>query len=676
MFAFLDRFSIRIKLWFANGLLLLILLVVSLTGWFSLRQVDREVTAIAENIQPAVIRAMEFNATVHKSIAALGLYVKSANPEFEQEYINSIEDLQQRLQQLESLDVINNDVNLQQSLQLIRADLDNYSTYKDRFVSLVSDAASNMSALKVMQESLNPTARNLYQALAEMVLAERDEDLDEDRKALLINIQEMRYSVLQVVSSVRGFVGLRTDSFKDNAVIYREKVQNFMDKIQQQSDDDLLTFEQADAFDRIKRDVPVFFTESEKVINIMSSDKAFLDTYLIKNEIGPLTAQMTAQVSQLVNNLRQLSDDMRNQMQVNSSATVSLLWVMLIMGFVIGGGVAAINSRQIVCKLDQAVHAMEEISAGEGDLSKDLQIVGSDELARLAKAFNGFLVRLRETVNSVSHAVNQLNHAVTDLGTISKDTASGAMQTRQQTSSMAESMHEILQSSHDVAEQASLASSEANNAANAASNGEQIVQQTVVSINELAGEVEQTSAVINALEQGSDKIGAVIGVIRGIAEQTNLLALNAAIEAARAGDQGRGFAVVADEVRTLASRTQESTQEISQVIEQLQASSHQAVKAMQSSREKTTHTVSKAEETRQSLAKVNQAILAINQMNLQITSAAESQSSLVNSVNGTVQDISQVAEQSANAIQNLESASQQMAAVAAELHHLVGGFKT
>ena len=676
MFAFLDRFSIRIKLWFANGLLLLILLVVSLTGWFSLRQVDREVTAIAENIQPAVIRAMEFNATVHKSIAALGLYVKSANPEFEQEYINSIEDLQQRLQQLESLDVINNDVNLQQSLQLIRADLDNYSTYKDRFVSLVSDAASNMSALKVMQESLNPTARNLYQALAEMVLAERDEDLDEDRKALLINIQEMRYSVLQVVSSVRGFVGLRTDSFKDNAVIYREKVQNFMDKIQQQSDDDLLTFEQADAFDRIKRDVPVFFTESEKVINIMSSDKAFLDTYLIKNEIGPLTARMTAQVSQLVNNLRQLSDDMRNQMQVNSSATVSLLWVMLIMGFVIGGGVAAINSRQIVCKLDQAVHAMEEISAGEGDLSKDLQIVGSDELARLAKAFNGFLVRLRETVNSVSHAVNQLNHAVTDLGTISKDTASGAMQTRQQTSSMAESMHEILQSSHDVAEQASLASSEANNAANAASNGEQIVQQTVVSINELAGEVEQTSAVINALEQGSDKIGAVIGVIRGIAEQTNLLALNAAIEAARAGDQGRGFAVVADEVRTLASRTQESTQEISQVIEQLQASSHQAVKAMQSSREKTTHTVSKAEETRQSLAKVNQAILAINQMNLQITSAAESQSSLVNSVNGTVQDISQVAEQSANAIQNLESASQQMAAVAAELHHLVGGFKT
>jgi len=676
MFAFLDRFSIRIKLWFANGLLLLILLVVSLTGWFSLRQVDREVTAIAENIQPAVIRAMEFNATVHKSIAALGLYVKSANPEFEQEYINSIEDLQQRLQQLESLDVINNDVNLQQSLQLIRADLDNYSTYKDRFVSLVFDAASNMSALKVMQESLNPTARNLYQALAEMVLAERDEDLDEDRKALLINIQEMRYSVLQVVSSVRGFVGLRTDSFKDNAVIYREKVQNFMDKIQQQSDDDLLTFEQADAFDRIKRDVPVFFTESEKVINIMSSDKAFLDTYLIKNEIGPLTAQMTAQVSQLVNNLRQLSDDMRNQMQVNSSATVSLLWVMLIMGFVIGGGVAAINSRQIVCKLDQAVHAMEEISAGEGDLSKDLQIVGSDELARLAKAFNGFLVRLRETVNSVSHAVNQLNHAVTDLGTISKDTASGAMQTRQQTSSMAESMHEILQSSHDLAEQASLASSEANNAANAASNGEQIVQQTVVSINELAGEVEQTSAVINALEQGSDKIGAVIGVIRGIAEQTNLLALNAAIEAARAGDQGRGFAVVADEVRTLASRTQESTQEISQVIEQLQASSHQAVKAMQSSREKTTHTVSKAEETRQSLAKVNQAILAINQMNLQITSAAESQSSLVNSVNGTVQDISQVAEQSANAIQNLESASQQMAAVAAELHHLVGGFKT
>ncbi len=676
MFNFLDRFSIRFKLNFSNTLLVVIMLLISLAGWWSLRANTDEIANIAREIQPAVLGAMEFNSSINGSVASLGLYVKSAKPEYKADYEQSIVELQEKLDQLLDNRFLASHKGIQTNLARLQSDLAQYVGYKARLIELVETPEANMSALKVMRDALNPTAQNLYQALGEMVLAERDEDVDEDRKALLGNVHELRYSLLQVVSSVRGFVGLRSANFRENAKVYKDKVKNFLKRIEAQADDGLLAFEQEDAYERIQQNLPVFFKEVDRVLAIMSSEQAFQDTYLIKTEIGPLTVKISNEVRQIVDVLQSIAAQKRLEMQDAAAAAVSLMWVMAILGIVIGGGIALINSSQIACKLDQTVKAMEDISAGEGDLTKSLNIQGKDELGRLASAFNEFLVRLRDTVTSVSHAVNQLNHAVTAMSSVSSNSARGANQTQQETTVMAESMSRMLEFSHAVSEKASTASTEATSAAAAASEGEQVVNKTVNSINSLASEVEQAASVINQLEQGSEKIGTVIDVIRGIAEQTNLLALNAAIEAARAGEQGRGFAVVADEVRTLASRTQDSTEEIAAVIQQLQGFSHQAVAAMQSSRDKTTATVSEAEKTRLSLTQVNQAVAAINAMNQQIASASSEQTGLVNEVNGTVQTISEVAQSSVTAIQQMESATSELAEVATQLQQLVGGFKT
>ena len=150
--------------------------------------------------------------------------------------------------------------------------------------------------------------------------------------------------------------------------------------------------------------------------------------------------------------------------------------------------------------------------------------------------------------------------------------------------------------------------------------------QTQRGIEELVGNIENAAAVVNRLEKESEGVGVVLDVIKGIAEQTNLLALNAAIEAARAGEQGRGFAVVADEVRTLASRTQESTHEIEEMIERLRAGARESVAVMGAALDQGQSGAEQVANTLAALTEISGAVNKINDMNTQIATAAEEQS--------------------------------------------------
>ncbi|WP_312481399.1 methyl-accepting chemotaxis protein [Stutzerimonas nitrititolerans] len=337
--------------------------------------------------------------------------------------------------------------------------------------------------------------------------------------------------------------------------------------------------------------------------------------------------------------------------------------------------VAALVARGIVRPIRVAVDAMRDIAAGEGDLTRRLEEHGRNEVAELGQAFNQFAEKVRRLVSEVAGSTSQVAAAAEEMSAITDEFNRDVAQQRHEIEQVATAMNEMTATVQDVARNAAQAAASAQAADREAQQGQQVVHETVSSIESVSVEVEHTASAIQRLEADSQSISAVLEVIRGVAEQTNLLALNAAIEAARAGEQGRGFAVVADEVRTLASRTQQSTLEIQQVIEQLQSGARNAAEVMHRGRAQVDSSVLQAQQAGSSLTSITIAVASISDMNVQIASAAEQQSAVSDEISQNVVNINQVTDRVTESASQTAQASSQLAHLAAGLQTLVGQFK-
>jgi len=347
--------------------------------------------------------------------------------------------------------------------------------------------------------------------------------------------------------------------------------------------------------------------------------------------------------------------------------------VAMLLAAVLTVALALLLTRSIVRPLNEAVSVAEIVASG--DLTRCIQVIGRDEPARLLTALGSMQASLRETIQRIADSSNQLASAAEELNVVTEDSTRGLHQQNHEIEQAATAVNEMTTAVDEVARNAVATSEASRESDQTAQHGRQQVMRTVDSIGLLAEDVTMTAAEVERLAGQVRDISKVLEVIRSIAEQTNLLALNAAIEAARAGDAGRGFAVVADEVRALAHRTQQSTEEIEQMIADVHQGTDKAVHAMQSSNERARTTLEMARAAGEALDGITSAISQISERNLVIASASEEQAQVAREVDRNLVNIRDLSLQSSAGANQTSAASQELARLAIDLNGLVARFQ-
>ncbi|PBQ08597.1 methyl-accepting chemotaxis protein [Pseudomonas congelans] len=624
--------SVSLKLAIGFGLVLLMTLMISATGWFSNQAlIDRgdRVTAIAEVNELTLqlrINRMSYEALYNAETAA---QVRS-----------TLDQLDDALQTARNL------LRSPENLQLLDAQIQATRDYRQAFEDM-------SKAIDTREASRSQMGENADKAVAQADKIEA-ELLKEDNILAFNGIVGVSKLIQQARFQVRGYTYSGRPDFEKDA---------------NQAIDDAVT-----GINTLAGDISSSYSPMlQQAIAGLNGYRAAVARYRDAQATSKAALEkMTTLGASMLATSNDLITRQNKSRDADSAKSVTMIAAATALALVLSILAAWVITRQITTPLQETLEVVERVASG--DLSRNLNVDRKDELGKLQATIQRMTVSLRELVGGIRDGVTQIASAAEELSAVTEQTSAGVNSQKVETDQVATAMHEMTATVQEVARNAEEASEAAVTADRQARDGERVVNEAISQIERLASAVSNSSEAMGALKQESDKIGSVLDVIKSVAEQTNLLALNAAIEAARAGEAGRGFAVVADEVRSLAQRTQKSTEEIEALIVRLQSGTQQATTVMDSSRELSTSSVELTRRAGGSLENITKTVSAIQAMNQQIAAAAEEQSATAEEINRSIINVRDVSEQTSAASEETAASSVELARLGNHLQVLVSRF--
>jgi methyl-accepting chemotaxis protein len=639
----LGNISVKLKLSAGFGLVLLLTMAITVTGWQGLdRMIERSesMSAIGQlSNMTKDLRAERITYRVENT---------SDNARIVVDRLNALEDHLKTLRR----DIDDDDL---PSQRLLTEQSQTVAAMEKTFVTLTNEHTVRHGVMTQLEKQSQLAVEAVAQVESEVLKAVSQEQDNSERLDEFTNISQLKQQIQNATMQVQAYTFSSRENFETAAT---EAINQALQEVQQIASDQ--------AEDNLKALPP-----AREALERYRSQLARFKQAQVQVEAGQETLEalgdkMLGQVAELI----ELQGSQRDaEAGLSRTTLVSVAGIALLIGLL----AAWIMIRQIITPLNQTLVAAQRIA--KGDLSHDLQVRRTDEMGQLQHSIQAMTESLRQLIGGISDGVCQITTAAQQLSAVTEQTSVGVNNQKQETDQVATAMNQMTATVLEVARSAQDAAQAADHADQQAREGDQVVSQAIEQIEQLADEVLRSTQAMQLLKQESDKIVGVLDVIKSVSQQTNLLALNAAIEAARAGEAGRGFAVVADEVRGLAQRTQQSTEEIEELIAALQQGTQQVATTLDNSRGLTDNSVQLSRRAGSALEQITRTVSTIQDMNQQIATASEEQSAVAEQVNRNIISVRDVSEQTAAAGEQTAASSVELARLGSQLQGMVNKFR-